>query len=209
MDTHAAIAEPPRARVPTSVLRVGVLVDLPLGPQAGGHVRCWERLADVAHGYAGTLDLHDSLHRPGARAALTCRQCPLYSGAAGLRHGEPIVSLARAGSYRPCALAQTAGGAIAFLRCDPYDGRLFRLCADGDDRERAPRNSHRQLRPHQYARIRPHPYRADGGADARPLPRLDSPAEALRIAERVEARMLRQLADYQRRCAFALVSRPD
>jgi glycosyltransferase involved in cell wall biosynthesis len=42
-------AEPP--------LRVGVLVDLALSPDAGGHVKCWQRFAEAAVDYADRLDL--------------------------------------------------------------------------------------------------------------------------------------------------------
>ena len=58
MDTRAVAFVPARAdRSPTSRLRVGVLVDLPLGPRSGGHVRCWERLAQAALDFPDALDL--------------------------------------------------------------------------------------------------------------------------------------------------------
>lgn len=38
-------------------LRVGVLVDLEWGPEAGGHVKCWERLAEAAAQIPEALDL--------------------------------------------------------------------------------------------------------------------------------------------------------
>jgi len=38
-------------------LKVGVLVDLTLSPDAGGHVKCWERIAEAAVGCADRLDL--------------------------------------------------------------------------------------------------------------------------------------------------------
>jgi glycosyltransferase involved in cell wall biosynthesis len=43
-----------RARQP---IRVAALVDLPRSPQAGGHVKCWERLAHAAADAALPLDL--------------------------------------------------------------------------------------------------------------------------------------------------------
>ncbi len=56
-------------------LRVAALVDLPRSPQAGGHVKCWERLADAAAGadlplkltvyFSGRQD--DVVLGPGAR----------------------------------------------------------------------------------------------------------------------------------------------
>ena len=36
------------AVVPGRPLKVGVLVDLALTPEAGGHVKCWQRLAEAA-----------------------------------------------------------------------------------------------------------------------------------------------------------------
>ncbi|HAZ60706.1 MAG TPA: hypothetical protein DCY89_03935, partial [Gammaproteobacteria bacterium] len=41
----------------TAVPRVAVLVDLPLVPAAGGHVKCWERFAEAAVAAPGELDL--------------------------------------------------------------------------------------------------------------------------------------------------------
>jgi glycosyltransferase involved in cell wall biosynthesis len=38
-------------------IRVGVLVDLTLAPEAGGHVKCWERIAEAAVGHDDRLDL--------------------------------------------------------------------------------------------------------------------------------------------------------
>lgn len=38
-------------------LRVGVLVDLALTPDAGGHVKCWQRIAEAAVDHADRLDL--------------------------------------------------------------------------------------------------------------------------------------------------------
>jgi glycosyltransferase involved in cell wall biosynthesis len=38
-------------------IRVAALVDLPRSPEAGGHVKCWERLAEAASGAGLPLDL--------------------------------------------------------------------------------------------------------------------------------------------------------
>ena len=48
-------------------LKVGVLVDLALTEAAGGHVKCWQRIAEAAVGYADRLDLtvHFSGKQPG------------------------------------------------------------------------------------------------------------------------------------------------
>src|SRR5690348_5894059 len=42
---------------PRRTLRVGVLVDLAFAPEAGGHVKCWQRLAEAAVDFADELDL--------------------------------------------------------------------------------------------------------------------------------------------------------
>ncbi|NET59375.1 MAG: glycosyltransferase family 1 protein [Symploca sp. SIO2E6] len=39
------------------MVSVGILIDLRLRPEAGGHVKCWERLAEGAIGLADQLDL--------------------------------------------------------------------------------------------------------------------------------------------------------
>jgi len=49
-------------------LKVGVLVDLPLGPRAGGHVRRWERLAQAALGFGDALDLTVHFITPSSAA---------------------------------------------------------------------------------------------------------------------------------------------
>ncbi|HUK58212.1 MAG TPA: glycosyltransferase [Stellaceae bacterium] len=48
--------EAPAAATPRP-LRVAALVNLTQGAGAGGHVKCWERLAQAALGFEGTLDL--------------------------------------------------------------------------------------------------------------------------------------------------------
>ena len=50
----AAFSIPPN---PVRPLRVGVLVDLAWSKQAGGHVKCWERLSEAATGLRSSLDL--------------------------------------------------------------------------------------------------------------------------------------------------------
>ncbi len=49
-------------------LRVGVLVDLTLTPDAGGHVKCWERLAEAAVGFPDRLDLTVHFTAPDGHA---------------------------------------------------------------------------------------------------------------------------------------------
>jgi glycosyltransferase involved in cell wall biosynthesis len=48
-------------------LKVGVLVDLTLTPEAGGHVKCWQRLAEAAVGCGDRLDLTVHFNGPQPR----------------------------------------------------------------------------------------------------------------------------------------------
>lgn len=48
-------------------LKVGVLVDLALTTEAGGHVKCWQRLAEAATGYGDRLDLTVHFNGPEPR----------------------------------------------------------------------------------------------------------------------------------------------
>ena len=48
-------------------LKVGVLVDLALTADAGGHVKCWQRLAEAATGYGDRLDLTVHFNGPEPR----------------------------------------------------------------------------------------------------------------------------------------------
>ncbi|MEJ0065204.1 MAG: hypothetical protein WDM85_06945 [Caulobacteraceae bacterium] len=67
-------------------IRVAALVDLPRSPEAGGHVKCWERLAEAASGADLPLDLtvyfsgrsRTEVLGPGARLA---HLPPLFSTA--------------------------------------------------------------------------------------------------------------------------------
>jgi glycosyltransferase involved in cell wall biosynthesis len=51
---HSATAA---SRAAQRRLKVGVLVDLALTPEAGGHVKCWQRFAEAAVDCSGDLDL--------------------------------------------------------------------------------------------------------------------------------------------------------
>ena len=58
--------EAPRRAAPvaTPPLRVGALVDLSLTPDAGGHVKCWERIAEAAVEFPDRLDLTVHFNAP-------------------------------------------------------------------------------------------------------------------------------------------------
>lgn len=55
------------AATPDRVLRVGVLVDLAYARSAGGHVKCWQRLAEAAVEIPEALDLTVHFHGPEKR----------------------------------------------------------------------------------------------------------------------------------------------
>src|SRR5690242_19882815 len=55
------------AAAPDRPLRVGVLVDLAYAPSAGGHVKCWQRLAEAAVEIPEALDLTVHFHGPEKR----------------------------------------------------------------------------------------------------------------------------------------------
>jgi glycosyltransferase involved in cell wall biosynthesis len=59
-------ALPPRRERP---LKVGALVDLTLTTDAGGHVKCWERIAEAAVEFSQELDLTVHFNAPGDAAA--------------------------------------------------------------------------------------------------------------------------------------------
>ena len=141
------------AVVPGRPLKVGVLVDLALTPEAGGHVKCWQRLAEAAVEYPDRLDL--TVHFSGSsRAGSSCRRGALCAAAAGVQHRA--AGPRGAGPYRPGALASPARGGARRLRHHPYDRRVFLLCAHRDAFRPPPRGPGGQLDPHQHPRIRPH-----------------------------------------------------
>jgi len=57
----------PAGWLSASPLKVGVLVDLTLSHDAGGHVKCWERIAEAARGYGDLLDLTVHFNGPAPR----------------------------------------------------------------------------------------------------------------------------------------------
>jgi len=65
----------PAAPLADGPLKVGVLVDLTLAPDAGGHVKCWERIAEAAVAFPDRLDLTVHFNAPdkysGARRELS------------------------------------------------------------------------------------------------------------------------------------------
>jgi glycosyltransferase involved in cell wall biosynthesis len=211
MDTRAvALTERLSPTVdPGRPLRVGVLVDLPLGPRAGGHVRCWERLAQAALGHVQSLEL--TVHFIGAASERRdlgenvryLVEPPIFSTERlrFLSHVPDHTDLA----FRHRRLARFLPGYDVIHTTDAYFAYARTAMHVGVRRGIPVVNSVHTNTP-EYARI----------FTAQTVERLFGDgiishllSKRLRVADRVEARMLRRLVAYQRRCAFALVSRPE
>jgi glycosyltransferase involved in cell wall biosynthesis len=202
----AALSIPPVTARP---LRVGVLVDLAWSSQAGGHVKCWERLSHAATELGGALDL--TIHFSGTAAARreltdTVRyviERPVFSTQSlpFLAHVPDHTDLA---PWHP-RLARALGRYDVIHTTDAYFAYARTALRFAGARGVPLVNSVHTNTP-EYARL----YTAltierlvGKGAIARLLlGRLD-------VAGRAEARMRRRLLAHQRRCRFVLVSRGD
>lgn len=190
-------------------LRIGVLVDLPLGASAGGHVRCWERLAEAARNFADEIDV--TVHFMGAETARhdlseTVRyyiEPPVFSTSRlpFLSHVPDHTDLA---PWHP-RLARYLSGYDVIHSTDAYFA-YAKTAMVFSQRYNIPIVNSVHTNTPEYARL----------FTAQTIERLfgDSIVSSvllarLQIAQRVERRMLRQLAAYQRQCAFVLVSRPE
>jgi glycosyltransferase involved in cell wall biosynthesis len=201
---NAAILAPP----PRPPLRVGVLVDLLHRPDAGGHVKAWERLAAAAVGVQG-LDL--TIHFAGATPALS----PL-SDNVRVRLHRPVLSTAR----------------LPFLShvpdhtdLAPHHPALARHLDDADV-------VHTTDAYFAFARTAEHVARRRGvvlttsiHTDTPSYTRLYTAATVTRLfgdgalgrfldgrvalPHLAEARMRRRLLEHERLCAATLVSRPE
>ena len=190
-------------------LRIGVLVDLPLGTSAGGHVRCWERLAEAACDFAGEIDL--TVHFMGTETARrelsrTVRyriEPPVFSTSRlpFLSHVPDHTDLA---PWHP-RLARHLSDYDVIHSTDAYFAYARTAMAFGRRHHIPIVNSVHTNTP-EYARL----------FTTQTVERLFGQSlvssvllSRLKVARRMEHRMLRQLAAYQRQCAFVLVSRPE
>jgi glycosyltransferase involved in cell wall biosynthesis len=190
-------------------LRVAVLVDLPLGAAAGGHVRCWERLAEAARDFPDALDVtvHFMGLEPERRElsdTVRYRIDPPVFGTHRLPFLSHVPDHTDLSPWHPTLarrLAQydvihTTDAYFAYARTAMVVSRRLNIPIVNSVHTNTP----------AYARL----FTAEtierlfgGTAIARLLlARFD-------VAQCMERRMLRQLARYQRECAFVLVSRPD
>jgi glycosyltransferase involved in cell wall biosynthesis len=196
---------PPTARP----LRVGVLVDLAWSKQAGGHVKCWERLSRAATELGGALDL--TIHFSGAASARQeladnvryIIEPPVFS-TASLRFLAHVPDHTDLAPWHP-RLARALGHYDVIHTTDAYFAYARTALRFAGARGVPLVNSVHTNTP-EYTRL----YtgltieRLVGkGAIARLLHgRLD-------VAGRAEARMRRRLLAHQMRCRFVLVSRRD
>ncbi len=93
-------------------LKVGVLVDLALTAEAGGHVKCWQRLAEAAVGYGDRLELTVHFNGPEPRRIELSPSVryvllpPVFSTARVIRHVPDHTDLA---PWHPRLAQQLAG----------------------------------------------------------------------------------------------------
>ncbi|MGH7072918.1 MAG: glycosyltransferase [Stellaceae bacterium] len=209
MDTRIAPEPPLLVRSAAPRLRVAVLVDLPFGATAGGHVRCWQRMAEAATGFADTLDL--TVHFSGTEP-----QCLRLSDNVRYRIEPPVFSTSRVGflsrvpdhtdlaPWHP-RLARALENCDVIHTTDAYFA-YARTAVRVGQRKRIPLVNSVHTNTPEYARLFTGQIveRAFGtGAAARLI------VTGIGLPQRVERRMRRRLAAHQRECAFALVSRPE
>jgi glycosyltransferase involved in cell wall biosynthesis len=199
--------ETPRARG-DGPLRVSVLVDLLHRPDAGGHVKAWEKLAAAAIGLAGLdLTVHYAGHEPGLQAlsdnvrfrfhrpAFSTARLPFLS------HVPDHTDLAR----HHAALARHLTDADLLHTTDAYFA-YARTAERIARRRKLPLTSSVHTDTPRYTRI----FTAatiERLFGARHLGRLLN--DRLALPDKSEARMRRRLLEHQRLCATALVSRPE
>ncbi|HZT50947.1 MAG TPA: glycosyltransferase [Stellaceae bacterium] len=201
--------DPDAAGTGRGVIKVGVLVDLPLGPAAGGHVRCWERLAEAALGFSGLLDLtvHFSGPVPLTRVLGDSVRYvvlpPRFSTArlGFLSHVPDHTDLAKwhpelARHLPRYDVIHTTDAYFAYARTAMRVAALAGVPLVNSVHTNTP----------EYARI----------FTGQTIERLFGEGvltrvlrDRLRVPERVERSMLLRLAAYQQRCAWTLVSRPE
>jgi glycosyltransferase involved in cell wall biosynthesis len=190
-------------------LRVGVLVDLPLGASAGGHVRCWERLAEAARDFADELDL--TVHFTGTESArrelsatVRYRIEPPVFGTHRLPFLSHVPDHTDLSPWHP-RLARQLRNYDVIHTTDAYFAYAKTALAVGQ-RENIPVVNSVHTNTPEYTRL----------FTTQTIERLFGDTfvssvllTRLHVARRMEQRMLHRLATYQRQCAFVLVSRPE
>jgi glycosyltransferase involved in cell wall biosynthesis len=188
---------------------VGVLVDLALNAEAGGHVKTWERLAEAACARAGELDLtvHFSgerdeerrlapnvrylIHRPRFSSARLAPLLPYVPAHTDLASFHPGLA-ARLGAHH---VLHTTDGCFAFARTAAAVAR----------RQRLPLVNSMHTDNAGYTAV----FTAEIVAALLGKGRLSRLLlDRLRVAERAGEAMRRRLAEHQRQCAFVLAAKP-
>ena len=209
MNFIAPVLAEATAPSPCRKLRVAVLVDLMLSASAGGHVKCWERLAGAALGFADVLDL--TIYFMGKE-----RETRIIGDNVRFVLEPPVFSTARMPflSHVPDhtdlapwhgRLARALGGHDVIHTTDAYFAYAH-TAMHAARRRGTPLVTSVHTNTPQYARI----------FTTQTVERLcgKGPAsrflvERLGVARYAERRMLRQLAQHQSACAGVLVSRPE
>ncbi len=194
---------------PTRPVRVGVLVDLVWSPQAGGHVKCWERFAEAACRVPDRLDLtvHFSGMAPGrhdlAPNARYLVHPPVFSTARlpFLSHVPDHTDLA---PYH-FGLAQALGAHDILHTTDAFFA-FAKTAAKVARRRGIPLTNSIHTDTPSYTRVFTAQtiHRLVGqGALGRLL------VDRLKLHERAADDMLAKLARHQAQCRYALVSQPE
>ncbi len=206
--TAPILAEAPAAATPQP-LRVAALVNLAQGAGAGGHVKCWERLAQSALGLDGLLDLtvyfmgEEPAVRPLGRNVRYVTERPVFATrrVPFLSHVPDHTDLApwhaRLARQLPhYDVIHTTDAYFAFARTAEGVARRTGIPLVTSVHTDTPRYAGvftAQTVERVFGR----------GRAARVL------LERLGVARYAERRMLRQLERHQRACQGILVSRPD
>ncbi len=189
-------------------IRVAALVDLPRSPEAGGHVKCWERLADAAADAQLPLDLtvyfsgrnRTEVLGPGARLA---HLPPLFS-TAQLKFLPYVPDHTDLAPYHP-RLARELGSYDVIHTTDAFFA--FAKTAEGVSRRRGiPLTTSFHTDTPSYTRIfTRQTIEARFGASwpARKL------IDDWQLPERQGRRMDQRLVQHLRRCAFVAATRAE
>ncbi len=189
-------------------IRVAALVDLPRTPEAGGHVKCWERLAESAAGGDLGLDLtvyfsgrsRTEVLGPGARLA---HLPPLFS-TAQLKFLPYVPDHTDLAPYHP-RLAGELGQYDVIHTTDAYFA--FARTAEGVSRRRGiPLTTSFHTDTPSYTRIfTRQTIEARFGASWPAKKMIDD----WKLPERQGRRMDQRLAQHLRRCAFVAATRAE
>jgi glycosyltransferase involved in cell wall biosynthesis len=192
----------------TKPLRVAALVDLPRSPQAGGHVKCWERLAHAAADGELPLDLtvyfsgrqRNEVLGPGARLA----HLPPMLSTAQLKFLPYVPDHTDLAPYHP-RLARELGGYDVIHTTDAFFA--FARTAESVSRRRgAPLTTSFHTDTPSYTRIfTRQTIEARFGASwpARKL------IDDWQVPERQGRRMDQRLIQHIRRCSFVAATRAE